>query len=709
MDDIKKLVKKCIAYVILYIFLLIVCLLVCILIHLAVEDPPGAFTTGRETFFVNDQFIGTTQFYQGIENIILGDIRTVLAGMREKIVFHSYFRTLAIMLATLAMVLMGFSMLTGEHKITVKEFSIDIFIIFGTVSLLLSESAIMYIDLLYNAIVDIANWVMIVFTKTIFGVTDIAFLKGETQDVNIYAPLDIVASIFFDPAVSKKVQQKLAGLLFSGYIHFVPVIAIVMLVAFISTITVFLAFLIAKVTILMSLQILPFFILLASVNDVKIKFTKKGKSKSYLWALIEIGILKSWVYLALMSAMAAVLYYVLVISAIENLLDFPVRVPNDSLRQGISLIPFIGGILSRVIHNSHPSALGVEQSVIAYRVLVLIVGMIAFKQAFTIMTGLINSISFEPKEGVMQNLFSGKGGIFDKTNHIGSMIEPMKSYVGGKILRYTTGFSSTKENFRHLDNSLLGLAKKAVSTNYEKKAGSTHFNAARDKFLANKLKGRPLGNIMEQKAKFAKERADFASRKRDILAEKNEKVRNKKLDEYTKDKDKHLKERLLFEKQNKEDLKKLALMEQGISKADMSQIQKEAEVNAKKAYQQLQIEDAMKQANDAEEKKKLEQMAKEEQEHKQKEQETLKEKQKEEKQKQEKLAKEEADERKRIEKAEKDEAKREEAYEKDRLEREHNSDNSQEAKRKAEEEARRKRLLEEQQGKQINAFDFKKK
>ena len=210
----------------------------------------------------------------------------------------------------------------------------------------------------------------------------------------------------------------------------------------------------AKITILFALQCVPFFILFAAINDVKIKFTKKGQSKSFLWALIEVGIIKPWLYLALMSFLAGLLFYTLVVQNIENILNFPVKL--DQIKLFGLVVPLVGDLLDTLLGLKKLVVYGLDHGDISKNLGLLIIGLIIFKKAFTTLTELINNLSFSAGENHLTNLFSGGGGIYGDKNTVGAIVNPVVDGLKSNVLKYSIGYNSAKSNFSEKDKSLAG-------------------------------------------------------------------------------------------------------------------------------------------------------------------------------------------------------------------------------------------------------------
>lgn len=416
-------------------------------------------------------FILQTSIYQFLEHYLLGEIssdgkpnggiRKILYDLRHNVLFNLQFRTLAVMIAVLATALMGLSMLTGDQKITIKEFAMDVLVIFGTTGLLLSQNVEMYIDFFYGIITASASWIIDLSMNALFKVTAFKYADPGVGTVNVYAPLDVVASMFFDSEIAPRVRIKLVGMLFGGpSFMYTPVMVLCMLYALIATINVFLAFVMAKVTILFALQVMPFLILFTAINDVKIKLTKGAKSKSFLWNLIDVGIMKPWIYLALMSFAVGLLFYFLVLKNIEDIFNFSVYV-TPSTFDWIKKIPIIGKFLSTIIHNSFPRPSGLDHATTVMKLISLIFGLVAFKYAFDSLTQLVHALSFSLSEGgnmsaIFGNISKGKRGVYSKGNMVGGLVNPAVDFVQNNALKYTMGYNAKKSNFDQKHKSLRG-------------------------------------------------------------------------------------------------------------------------------------------------------------------------------------------------------------------------------------------------------------
>ncbi len=335
MDDVQlwfqKLLLKIKILTVIYFIILLACLIYAVVIWFIDK---GVSITSNATLLDNiGIYVLQDSFFQKFENLLFFNIQSILSAMRKAIVFNNTFRALTILVAVLAVVLMGFTMLIGDQKITIKEFFMDILLIFGSASILLYYDPALsvnpnaevqpekYITLLYNFLQSISDFI----SKMLFGTVE-GFMKIEYKDntkVGYYAPIDVIASMFFDPKISYIFKMKLASLIFSPMFILVPLLLIILLYYLVPCVlSVFMAILLAKATIMFSIQFLPFFILFSSINDVKIKINKKARGMGLPMKLITEGIAQPMLFLALTSFLAGLLFYVFIITKIEGIFNF---------------------------------------------------------------------------------------------------------------------------------------------------------------------------------------------------------------------------------------------------------------------------------------------------------------------------------------------------------------------------------------------------
>ena len=317
--------------IIIYCILLAICLVYAIVIYFSSDN----VELSSQTFTTNGVYLLESSFFQKFENVLFGNIQAMLSATRKAIVFNDTFRALTILVTVLAVVLMGFTMLIGDQQITIREFFKDIVLIFGSAAILLyydptlsvDPNAVMqpekYITLLYNFLQSISDFISKMLFSTVNGFMNIQYKDGTT--VGYYAPIDVIASMFFDPEISYRVKLKIAALILSPMFIFIPLLLIIILRYLVPCVlSVFIAILLAKSTIMFALQFLPFFILFSSINDVNIKINKKAKGMDLSMKLIIEGIAQPMLFLALISFLAGFLFYIFVISNISDVFNFSI-------------------------------------------------------------------------------------------------------------------------------------------------------------------------------------------------------------------------------------------------------------------------------------------------------------------------------------------------------------------------------------------------
>ncbi|MFT4967287.1 MAG: hypothetical protein ACI9CD_000286 [Candidatus Deianiraeaceae bacterium] len=375
---------------IIYAALMIIFCFILLVVYFEVKQSPNTFSTGKQTFLPATQQKST---YMLLENLLFGTVYKTLSVLQKNILQNITFRTLVILIAVLATLLMGISMLTGDQKLTIKDMGTDIFIIFGTATLLLSPQAFFYLDFLYNIITSFAKWIINVTMTALYNVTSMEYAKDRNGPTNIYRALDIVASIFFDPVVSARVRIKMTALMFTHAIFILPILIIIMVLLLFLTLEIFVNLLVAKFSILLALQVLPFFIMFSAVNDVKVKLTRKSQSRSHLMTLIDVGIVKPWIYLALMGFITLLLFDTMVLRFLRDIFNFAVYVPGNTLFTNSGLWKELG--LNNVIHDSIPTPMGIQINDIFIKVIFLVCGMALFKTVFAAASKLIQTITFD--------------------------------------------------------------------------------------------------------------------------------------------------------------------------------------------------------------------------------------------------------------------------------------------------------------------------
>jgi hypothetical protein len=465
----EALLTKIAIYLTIYAIALAICLVYAIVIYFTSDH----IELSAETLTTNGVYVLKSSFFQKFEDVIFGNISSILSSIRKAIIFNNTFRALTILVAVLAVVLMGFTMLIGDQKITIKEFFFDILIIFGSASILLyydptlsvEPNAVVrpekYITLLYNFLQSISNFI----SKMLFGtVSDV--MKIQYQDgtvVGYYAPIDVVASLFFDDTIAFRFKIKLAALICSPVFIFIPLLLLVLLYYLVPCVlTVFIAILLAKTTIMFAIQFLPFFILFSSINDVKIKISKKAKGMGLSMKLIVEGIAQPMLFLALTSFLAGFLLYIFVISNLNDIFNFRTvnrdvfQMPNfaecfecdwlswDALWCAIKLAICLAENLLKMIVFAALNAVfpplnqaeGLSFDTFFWGLMKLWIGIVAFKYTF----GKISPIMVNLIGGsAASDLFTKGEGIYDtKKNSVGQLVQQGQD-VADDVIKKSTG------------------------------------------------------------------------------------------------------------------------------------------------------------------------------------------------------------------------------------------------------------------------------
>ena len=429
-------IAKIKVYMIIYFFLLILALLYAIIVYYTA----GNVELSSETFTTNGVYVLESSFWQRMENILFGNIQETLSRMRKAIVFNDIFRAIVILVAILAITLMGFTMLIGDQKITIKEFFSDILLIFGSASILLYYDPTLsvdpsvpaqpekYITLLYNFLQSISQFFSTMLFGSVDGYMSIKYTDGSP--VGYYAPLDVVTSLFTDKGVSERFKLKLAALILSPAFVFVPLVLIATLYFLLPCIlTVFVAILLAKVTIMFTLQFVPFFILFASINDVKIRISKKSKGLNYLGKIIITGLAEPLVFLALTSFVAGFLFYIFVVINISDIFDFSISTRKVDLGNNEHCEWYDAPcLLKKAAYSVIEKAMlpitspqGFNFTKFFFASIQLIAGIKLFEHLFGKITAIIGNLVSGGAAGKMIN--SGKGLFDKKDNDIGKMVD----------------------------------------------------------------------------------------------------------------------------------------------------------------------------------------------------------------------------------------------------------------------------------------------
>lgn len=423
MGAIKGLAAKVVGVLLMWIILILVCVL--IVIFMCIASDTGAKFTFDASYKTWDN-LRSIKIYVVLENWFVSSLNSMLLQFRERVIHSTEFRAVTLLIVVLATGLMGLAMVVGEQKITVKEFAMDVMVIFGSAAFLLSPQVGYYLDFLYNDVVAAAsNWVIAVATEAIFNAMDITTVMLDKSNPT-YGVMDMVAAIFFDETVATRIRTKLIGLLFAGYIHYVPVLSIVMFYAVFSTAGIFFAILAGKLTILLTLQFVPFFVMFASINDVKIKVSKNPhhKGKSFLWNLIDGGIIQPWIFLTLISIASGLMLYVFVLIPLNDLLTFTVYIYeyNGFLRPATQ-IPIFGDFIG-VFVKTLPKAVGLNDNAMHLNLLQAILGIVVFRMSYPYVVAYVKSVALSANAAQgASRIFTENGGVFSSKNSVGFVTE----------------------------------------------------------------------------------------------------------------------------------------------------------------------------------------------------------------------------------------------------------------------------------------------
>ncbi len=375
---------------IVYAILIVIFCFILLSVYFEAPKSPNTFSTGMQTFLPAYALKST---YMLLENLLFGTVYKALSVLQQNILQNITFRTLVIVIAVLATLLMGISMLTGDQKLTIKDMGTDIFIIFGTATLLLSPQAFFYLDFLYNIVTSFAKWIINSTMSALYNATSMEYAGERNGPTNIYRALDVVASIFFDPVVSARIRIKMTALMFTHAIFILPIIIIIMVLLLFLTLEIFVNLLVAKFSILLALQVLPFFIMFSAVNDVKVKLTRKSQSRSHLMTLIDVGIMRPWIYLALMGFITLLLFETTVLRFLRDIFNFAVYISPNTLFTNSGLWKLLG--FDRLLHDSIPTPAGIRINDIFIKVVGLVCGMALFNTVFEVASKLIQTITFD--------------------------------------------------------------------------------------------------------------------------------------------------------------------------------------------------------------------------------------------------------------------------------------------------------------------------
>ena len=426
---------------IIYCILLAICLVYAIVIYFSSDN----VELSSQTFTTNGVYLLESSFFQKFENVLFGNIQAMLSATRKAIVFNDTFRATTILVTVLAVVLMGFTMLIGDQQITIKEFFTDIMLIFGSAAILLyydptlsvdPNAAVQpekYITLLYNFLQSISNFISKMLFSTVNGFMNIQYKDGTT--VGYYAPIDVIASMFFDPEISYRVKLKIAALILSPMFILVPLVLIITLYYLVPCVlSVFIAILLAKSTIMFALQFLPFFILFSSINDVNIKINKKAKGMDLSMKLIIEGIAQPMLFLALISFLAGFLFYIFVISNISDVFNFSIT-NREALQESYEdcewydVICHANNLIKWLFYTTMNSILppitgpqNLSYQTFFIALIRLWIGIVIFKKLFAkISPIMVNLVGGSAASGIFTK--GGGDGIYDAKNDVGKFVQ----------------------------------------------------------------------------------------------------------------------------------------------------------------------------------------------------------------------------------------------------------------------------------------------
>ena len=109
-----------------YVGSLAACLIIAVVVYFATSAIPDIPNTlSKETMTTNGVYVLQKSYFMALEDYILGNLKSTLNSMRESIVKNELFRVTTVLVAVLATTLMGFTMIIGSQKLTVKEFMSD--------------------------------------------------------------------------------------------------------------------------------------------------------------------------------------------------------------------------------------------------------------------------------------------------------------------------------------------------------------------------------------------------------------------------------------------------------------------------------------------------------------------------------------------------------------------------------------------------------
>jgi hypothetical protein len=424
-DKIKELLAPIVGGIILIILVWLIAIILCIfaifIIWVSANSNADKFDATYRTW----DNVKSIELFSVIEGWFMVPLRQTFDAFQKGVIFSSEFRFVLILIVVLEVCTMGLALLIGHDKLTVKDIGIDILITFGGAAILLSPNVMEYLNFCYGLITGAESWALGIARNAILQMMQSSYYIDVSSNPT-YAVMDMIAGTFFDPVIAKRVQTKMIGLLFAGYVHFVPVLAIVLFYCVLATFSVFLAILSAKLIVFFTLQLIPFFLLFSALNDAKVKVSKdlKAKGQSFLWTAIDVGIIQPSLFIIMISLVSNFLLYAFILSPLNDILTFTVYIHTENQwLESLTWIPIFGGFLELFI-KKYPKAIGVNHDLLFQKIFFMIIGLIFFKNMFPMVCEMVKAVCIAAG-GAVAGAFTKNGGVFSAKNSVTGAVEQL--------------------------------------------------------------------------------------------------------------------------------------------------------------------------------------------------------------------------------------------------------------------------------------------
>lgn len=474
MDDIKQNVGMVITVLILLIVLWIIAMLLCVFVIFIVWAGSSVIPMRFDTTYKTWDNLQSIEFFSVMEGWFINPLQGMFANFQRSVVSSSEFRFVLLLIVVMEVCVMGLALLIGHDKLTVKDIGVDILITFGGAAMLLSPHFIDYFNFAYGILTGAEAWLMSIFRDGILQIMSSSSYINYGSNPT-YTVMDMIASVLFDPVVAKRVQTKMMGLLFAGYIHFVPLLAIAFFYCIISAFSVFFAIIGAKIIVLFTLQFIPFFLLFSALNDAKVKVSKnlKSKAESFLWTAVNVGIIQPSLFIIIISFAANFLLFALVLSPLDDLLTFTVYMHiENAWIMPMGRIPIVGKFFLFFV-KTYPKAISVNHNHMFTKLFNMIMGVFIFRQMFPMVSGAVSMLCTSSGNAATNLFTTAGGGVFSNKNEIGKVMEPIQSAPVSAVKAGASGIMKVGGEAAKIASSLMGGANKGMQSNKDDKDKKT--------------------------------------------------------------------------------------------------------------------------------------------------------------------------------------------------------------------------------------------